>query len=261
VALLGNNVASQIITIQNCNVFKARKRLTIGAWVRLPGSASGGTISYWRQDGTMNPIQHITANLARPAWWDSSNTLINGGSVEAFYANTVVTGYNFWMYCALIFDERTVQGYRFVPRTSAVSGGGLGVAWTSALYANATVPMLLGGTEGNAELMPAGSAIAELSVLGVGLNPSQIPALAQEPAQFRKVMLMHCPLRDPARRTTERVNGRQFSLVYGTTSRAQISSGDHPPVERWRPASSVVFPAFRTLRPSFDISNTGWGVV
>lgn len=227
-ALWGNGVASQIIRIPDFMWFRGRNRFTVGAWY-YSTTHTAETITMWRQDQTFTPVQSF--GNYRVIYWNQSNAQVD---TTAYVLNPFPTGE--WVFLCATVDRFRVQAYHYRQSTGLYTGGS-NTGPTSIYTVPTRKDMVVGGTETSTELMRSGDAIAELMVLNGTIKPGSIPALAAAPWRFRDRMVFYCPLRDSAQNATERVGGRSYRLVHGTTSRSQIDPGRHPPVSALRTRS------------------------
>lgn len=196
----------------------------------------------------------------RFVWWD--NTLpgafgVAGDSYYGQFGAAVPT--NKWVFMAARFCREGVHRFRYVPGGSVVEND-TPTSPTDVIRKDITLsqPMHIGGSEVGVELMPSGTAIAELMIANQPLNPQQIRRWAHDPMAFADSLAFYAPLRYP-KRVSENVGGGGVRLIFDTAAASLISSANHPPVtQRTR---SVVMPPARRLVPRLDLAVTGWAGV
>lgn len=226
-----NGLASQIIRLSNCNVFRGRETMSVGFWFRRSVSLTG-TQSMWRHDGVFTPLQ-ASGGAYRWVWWNTSNTI---SATTANFAFPV----GGWHFGLISFGRNGGLAYRYLPGSSpSLTSPSLVVASRVTSAPTASQPMVIGGTEGGAEMAVSGAYLAELMVVRGLVSASAIPQLAHEPQRFEKDLLFYAPLRGTEPRTVL-VSGRSYAFQYGSTSRDLISENGHPPVEKWRAGRRVL---------------------
>jgi hypothetical protein len=237
-ALLGGGDGTRRLAVPTMNLLRGAAGFTMGAWCYFTSESGGVYRSLVRMDGTFSLLQITNANFMQTDYWNP--VLALGFSAAAMVNGTLPL--NTWAFVGVVYcaGAGTLTRFEYAP--------GRGVLWESGSFAisNPTFQagaqsLWIGATETQDEAMRAGWGVAEIMLLRGELRAAAIPTLAHSPQAFANRLRFYLPLRT-AKSHSELVGGRSYPLSYDTNGRSAIVPTFHPPVERWRTASSVITP-------------------